>query len=44
MKFSDYTRLKFGIDKDRIPVGAFVFWAMGETIEIGLKAYGAFGK
>ena len=44
MKFSDYTRLKLKIDKDRIPVGAFFFWATGETIEFGLKAYGVWGK
>lgn len=44
MKFSDYTRLKLNIDKDRIPVGAFFFWATGETIEFGLKAYQALWK
>ncbi|OUL99992.1 hypothetical protein A8M77_23470 [Variovorax sp. JS1663] len=44
MKFSDYTRLKLDIDKDRIPVGAFFFWATGETIEFGLKAYVALWK
>lgn len=42
MKFSDLVRQRLHIEKDRIPVGAFFFWAAGETIEYGLKAHETF--
>jgi hypothetical protein len=44
MKFSDCVRQKLHIDKDRIPVGAFFFWATGETIEFGMRAQETFWK
>lgn len=44
MKFSDQVRQRLNIDKDRIPVGAFFFWATGETIEFGMKVHDTFWR
>lgn len=44
IKFSDYVKRILQIEKDRIPVGAFILWATGEILEFGLKTLEQFQK
>ena len=37
IRFSDFVKRTFRIARDRIPVGAFILWATGETLEFILK-------
>lgn len=44
VKFSDLARRLLRIDKERIPLGALIFWATGETIEFAMKTQEMFWR
>jgi hypothetical protein len=44
IQFSDFVKHTLRIVKGRIPVGAFTLWAIGETLEFGLKTLVQFQK
>lgn len=44
VKLSDLARQALRIDKERIPLGALIFWATGETIEFAMKTQEMFWK
>jgi hypothetical protein len=44
VKLSDVARMALRIDKERIPLGALILWATGETIEFALKTHEMFWK
>jgi hypothetical protein len=44
IKLSDYFKHRLRIDKDRIPLLALVFWAIGETIEFAMKTQELFWR
>ena len=43
IQFSDFVKRKLQTPKGSIPVGAFMLWASGETLEFGLKTLERFG-